>query len=684
MASNKTPNLNLDVWAEMDYFKRAELNSNFNKLDDGVGGVQVSQKEIQTNVLKVPEMTYKGINFTSIVSGDFQSQRAKDLLNYFDGLGGNSVAIVCTWFQDTLTSTTIGRHATKTVPDADVIAAIRYAKSLGMKVMLKPHVDVNTGEWRGEIVPTDWAAWFASYQTFINTYATIAKNEGVELLCIGTELAKASARTAEWQSVISSIRGIYSGQLTYAATAFKADGLDEFMKVQFWANLDFAGLDAYFPMTSKTAPAIDEIILSWSANKNNVDILKMLTDWQKTHGKPVIFTEIGCTNIAGANTDPSKFDWPSPVTSNKEQADYVEAMFHVLGANTDWFNGFFWWRLAFNSSDRFTFENRPSGDAFKKYMSVENKKVTGLPKTAHMGGYNVLSVGNHNNLPNPHPQYTLTAPYRTAETTGSTAGQWAKIGDVTFNAQYKYLMAKISFFSGSSGYTTTQRGHIFIRAKQQAALGSAPTIQIRLSDFANISTDDIRTRTVQNDSTASKIELYIKVKYDFDRIFFNPYHIEKSPTSTTVNWYSEVAYASALPTGAENIALPDRTVVNAWHPSTQSMTAGQWTKVAFTTELSDYRNEYDATNSKFTASKTGIYQIAAGVRMTSPSAQQRSIAVYVNGTMLHRMCVSSGTILVGSLPVKLSYNDYVEIYLNTPDAVSVESNQQDTFLTITD
>lgn len=33
MASNKTPNLGMDVWAETDYFKRAELNGNFNKLD---------------------------------------------------------------------------------------------------------------------------------------------------------------------------------------------------------------------------------------------------------------------------------------------------------------------------------------------------------------------------------------------------------------------------------------------------------------------------------------------------------------------------------------------------------------------------------------------------------------------------------------------------------------------------
>jgi hypothetical protein len=39
MASNKTPNLNLDIWAEMDYFKRAELNNNFGKLDDKIAEV---------------------------------------------------------------------------------------------------------------------------------------------------------------------------------------------------------------------------------------------------------------------------------------------------------------------------------------------------------------------------------------------------------------------------------------------------------------------------------------------------------------------------------------------------------------------------------------------------------------------------------------------------------------------
>lgn len=50
MASNKTPNLNLDVWAEMDYFKRAELNSNFDKLDGKIGPLSVLPTWLQTSL----------------------------------------------------------------------------------------------------------------------------------------------------------------------------------------------------------------------------------------------------------------------------------------------------------------------------------------------------------------------------------------------------------------------------------------------------------------------------------------------------------------------------------------------------------------------------------------------------------------------------------------------------------
>ncbi|WP_416045948.1 hypothetical protein [Priestia megaterium] len=57
MASNKTDNLNMDVWGEMDYFKRAELNNNFKKLDDSVGLIPNLDKKL-TSVISVLEYDY--------------------------------------------------------------------------------------------------------------------------------------------------------------------------------------------------------------------------------------------------------------------------------------------------------------------------------------------------------------------------------------------------------------------------------------------------------------------------------------------------------------------------------------------------------------------------------------------------------------------------------------------------
>jgi len=55
MASNKTPNLGLDIWQAEDYFKRAEVNNNFTKIDakvkensDKIGVLQESTKKKMT------------------------------------------------------------------------------------------------------------------------------------------------------------------------------------------------------------------------------------------------------------------------------------------------------------------------------------------------------------------------------------------------------------------------------------------------------------------------------------------------------------------------------------------------------------------------------------------------------------------------------------------------------------
>ncbi len=75
--------------------------------------------------------------------------------------------------------------------------------------------------------------------------AELAQANGVYMIVIGTEMMGTSARTSDWEAVISAIKSVYKGKLTYASNW----GFEPF-QVQFWASLDFIGVDAYYPMVS--------------------------------------------------------------------------------------------------------------------------------------------------------------------------------------------------------------------------------------------------------------------------------------------------------------------------------------------------------------------------------------------------------------------------------------------------
>lgn len=112
--------------------------------------------------------------------------------------------------------------------------------------MLKPHVDVADGSFRGQLRPTDPVAWFASYHTMIDHYAALAADGGARTLVVGDELASQSGRTADWRALITEVRRRFAGMLTYGA-----NWVDEAEHVGFWDALDTIGVDGYMPLSRK-------------------------------------------------------------------------------------------------------------------------------------------------------------------------------------------------------------------------------------------------------------------------------------------------------------------------------------------------------------------------------------------------------------------------------------------------
>ena len=103
-----------------------------------------------------------------------------------------------------------------------------WARALGIKTLLKPHLWVRHGAWPGDIAMGTgdaWKAWFASYEAFILHYARLAEANGFEALAVGTEMAKASARTEDWKRIIARVREVYVFG-SYARGALEPGDLD--------------------------------------------------------------------------------------------------------------------------------------------------------------------------------------------------------------------------------------------------------------------------------------------------------------------------------------------------------------------------------------------------------------------------------------------------------------------------
>ncbi len=273
----------------------------------------------------------KGVSLPSWWHDTLCSGSADESLGTLAATGAEWIQIVPTWYQDRRTSNKMQRHSDKTIDDVCLVHAITRAHELGMKVMLKPHVNALDGTWRGEFEPKQSQAWFKSYEKMMNHYATLAQENGVEMLSVGCEFVRLNGpeHTQSWGKIIGSVRKIYSGSLIYAA-----NWGNEY-NIGFWNQLDYIGIDAYYELTDKTDPTVDELIAAWQRRLPDLEALH--TAWQM----PIVFTEIGYRSVDGANIHPWQSGTSGPVDL-QEQADCYEATFSSLW-NQSWFYGMYWW-----------------------------------------------------------------------------------------------------------------------------------------------------------------------------------------------------------------------------------------------------------------------------------------------------------------------------------------------------
>ena len=280
----------------------------------------------------------KGIAYTGYWRDSYEGSGPRLALRELSETNANWVSILVTGYQDYVNSTVISRTGDETPTDASLRSIIRYAHSLGLKVMLKPHVDLlhDDKHWRGQIgpnfTPADWAVWFASYCEFILHYARLAAELDVEQFSAGCELDSTVGHEAEWRQIIADIRLVYKGSLTYADDQVESNP----NAVEWWDAVDIIGLDTYATLTQKSHPKVIDLLIGWKS------YLAKLRSLSERWNKPLILTEIGYRSIRGGAQNPWDWQRQEPVDLIV-QANCYEAAFRSV-AGKPWLVGMYWWQ----------------------------------------------------------------------------------------------------------------------------------------------------------------------------------------------------------------------------------------------------------------------------------------------------------------------------------------------------
>lgn len=352
--------------------------------------------------------TWEGASLPSYWGGNFQTQSGLAAMSTIKATGANTITLVPSFFMANEYSTTMRLNPNESDTFAQVRQAIVDAKARGLNVVLKPHLETDNRVWRAEIKPSDVNAWFQNYKNMIVEYAKIAQEAGASMFCIGTEMRSMSGYEAKWEDIISAVRGVYSGKLTYAATD------DEAKAVKFWDKLDYIGVDAYFPMTTSNSPTVQQLVDAWvkpstssyvSGIHNGLSTVDYYKSLSEQWGKKVIFAEVGYRSVDGANKDPGVFNSAGGVDTG-EQRDAYEALFRVAkDYGGQWLDGAFIWsyQTSYNPSSSYdqkdyTPQGKPAEAVLKAAYSspahVAGRTITGTDAANKLdGGYNNDTIG---------------------------------------------------------------------------------------------------------------------------------------------------------------------------------------------------------------------------------------------------------------------------------------------------
>ena len=282
-------------------------------------------------------------------------------LNEIKDLGTEWVQINVKFYQENYRSSLIKIPFENTPFWFNLEATIAKAKALDLKISLLPIVRLDrttATEWRGSIQPDSKSIWYTSYILMIEKVAFLASKHEVEILSIGSEFTSMQGDSLEWKDVISSVKSIYCGAVSYSVNW---DALD---KLSFVDELDILGVSCYYPLTRYNNPSLRNLKKAWTSLKSTL-IME-----QENLNIPIYLSELGYTSQDGTNTNP----WNYAISEDidlEEQKDCFQAFVSTINNDSNFHGAFIydWFDKGGLKDLDYTVKGKPAEKVLRDWFS---------------------------------------------------------------------------------------------------------------------------------------------------------------------------------------------------------------------------------------------------------------------------------------------------------------------------
>lgn len=155
-----------------------------------------------------------------------------------------------------------------------------------------------------------------------------------------------------------------------------------------------------------------------------------------------------------------------------------------------------------------------------------------------MGLARLTDIEDHADL----PSHLLS--YNTPNTGSADEGKWAQLGEGSILAKFGDVTVDARISGGGTDGATWSRGFLRFKVLQLADFGTDPEVVLELSDFADITGDDIAI-VVTDNAGPSTFELHVRVTREYEWSTITPLRTHNQRAQW--EWMSCSAFAAALP-----------------------------------------------------------------------------------------------------------------------------------------